>query len=118
MPRHASLSDFLRRALLALLILGASLQPAFAAVCDLGNERAFAFQGADTTTSADGDHADAAGDCCANPSCSDCCLHATAFPSQAAPAIASVMPTMQPVPLATGFRSSDYPVDIRPPIAN
>lgn len=116
MPRHASISVFLHRALLVLLMLGACLQPAMAAVCDVQDARVFASQQVDAVASVDRAHAGDAGDCCANPACSDCCLHATAFPAQSTPAIASALPTMHFVMLATDFRSSDEPVDIRPPI--
>lgn len=109
MLRRAPIAAFLHRTLLILLMLGACLQPAMAAVCDIEDARNFAAQ--------DAGDAGTGNDCCANPACSDCCLHATAFPAQAVTAVVSPMPMLQCIPLTTDFRYSDDPVDIRPPIA-
>ena len=118
MLRRAPIAAFLHRTLLILLMLGACLQPAMAAVCDIEDARNFAAQDAAVTATAqDAGDAGTGNDCCANPACSDCCLHATAFPAQAVTAVVSPMPMLQCIPLTTDFRYSDDPVDIRPPIA-
>ena len=117
MSRRAPIAKFLHRVLLVLLMLGACLQPALAAACDVEDLRGAAPAGHAMVVATADRHAGQAGDCCANPACDDCCLHATAFPPQALRVIAPAIASAHPIPLAADFRSSDDPVDIRPPIA-
>ncbi len=117
MPRRAPLRACLRLVLLAMLILGVCLQPTFAAACDVEDARIAFEHGAETALSAaDGDRTGDPADCCANPACGDCCLHATA----SLPAIPQTSPLSAPrvcgAPLPDGFAPCDYPVDSRPPI--
>lgn len=105
--------------LMALLALGLCLQPVFAAACDVEDARSALGNDAGAAVIAlDADAPEGANDCCANPACSDCCMHATASLPGAMVAGIPPMPRMEAVALGTGFRPSDYPVDVRPPIAS
>lgn len=117
MSRRAPIAKFLHRVLLVLLMLGACLQPALAAACDVEDLRDAAPAGHAMVVATADRHAGQAGDCCANPACGDCCLHATAFPPHVLRVVAPALHDTHPAPLAVEFRASDYPVDIRPPIA-
>lgn len=114
MSRRPSLLACLRLALLAMLMLGACLQPALAAACDVEDARVAL--DADAGPAADAGNAGDAGDCCDNPACGDCCLHAVA----SLPRLQSGMPFAPPciavAPLRPGTPRAVYPVDSRPPI--
>lgn len=113
MLRRPSLFACLRMVLLAMLMLGACVQPALAAACDVEDARIALDAG-------NAIHADTgeAGDCCTNPACGDCCLHAVA----SLPAVTHASPLIPgagivATPVAR-VRPADYPVDSRPPIRN
>ena len=114
MLRRASLANCLRMAFMAMLLLGLCLQPVFAAACDVEDVRIALDHdgGAASTTDDDG----GAADCCANPACSDGCLHAAAsLPAEQA--MLAVSPSRAGIaPVWLDFTSSDQPVDHRPPI--
>ena len=117
MPLRKPTSFVYRLVLLTLLALGLCLQPAFAETCAIDDAR-----------SALADHTEAAGiatdvdasrssdDCCSNPVCSDCCLHAVGSLHSIRISVASVMPMLDDSQRVDTFRPRDYPVDIRPPI--
>ncbi|GHC02508.1 hypothetical protein [Thermomonas carbonis] len=113
MSRRTSLLACLRMVLLAMLMLGTCLQPVLAAACDVEDVRIVFDHDADAASTADD-----AGDCCANPACGDCCLHATAQ----LPATQLLMTGLRPgncsTPTCLDFASSDESVDQRPPITN
>lgn len=108
----------LRMVLMTLLAIGLCMQPAFAAICAVDD--ACSVLGDDagaTTTTANADDSSSAGDCCSNPMCSDCCLHAVGPWHCAIISVASVMPILHGSQRVDEFRPRDYPVDIQPPIA-
>lgn len=118
MSRRAPPILLFRMVLLTLLALGLCLQPTFAATCAIDDARsALGNDAAADVISADVDSSDSAGDCCSNPLCSDCCLHAVGSLHSTNISVASVMPMLHDVQRVDKFRPRDYPVDIRPPIA-
>lgn len=114
MPRRASFANCLRTVFMAMILLGLCLQPVFAAACDIEDVRIVLDHEDGAASDADTD--DGAADCCANPACSDGCLHAAAsLPARQAmlsPSPSSVCTAR----LWLDFTSSDQPVDHRPPI--
>jgi hypothetical protein len=114
MLRRTAFANCLRMVFMAMLLLGLCLQPVFAAACDVEDVRvAFDHEGGpgpDTDT--DG----GAAECCANPACSDGCLHAAAsLPTEQAKLAVSPSRTGT-APVWLDFTSSDQPVNHRPPI--
>lgn len=115
MSRPVKPVTMLRIVLCALLAFGLCLQPVLAAACDVEDATTLIQDG----LSVSGTHGDTAGgadDCCANPACGDCCLQATASMPHTALAVPMSLPGQASTPLPDDVRSSDYPVDIRPPI--
>lgn len=114
MLRRAPLANCLRMVLMAMLLLGLCLQPVFAAACDIEDVRIVLDHDGGATPDADNDGG--AADCCANPACSDGCLHAAAS-LPAAQAVLFPPPTSRcTAPACLEFTSSDLPVNHRPPI--
>ena len=74
MPRRASSIAIVRLALMAVLMLGIFLPPAFAAVCDIEDVQVALDQGTGAAAAAAADPTDASKGnsvCCANPACGD-----------------------------------------------
>lgn len=118
MSRRRSHPSLFRIVLAALLALGLCLQPVLAAACDVEDVRVALDGGGPALSGLHDDGAGSAGDCCANPACGDCCLHATATLPAAIVATVPVLRIGGVMPPRTDFRPSDYPVDVRPPIAS
>lgn len=117
MPRPSPLRTCLRLVLLAMLVFGMCLQPVLAAACDIEDVRSALDHDAGEAANAEhGERSGVPGDCCANPACGDCCLHATASLPAAPHTMAIVAPRACAMPLRVGFAPGDYPVDSRPPI--
>ena len=118
MSSRKPLPALLRMVLMTLLAIGLCTQPALAAICAIDDACSALGNDADSTiTTANVDASTGAGDCCSNPSCSDCCLHAVGLWHCAIISVASVMPILHGSQRVDEFRPRDYPVDIRPPIA-
>ncbi len=118
MPRRASPTAFFRMALIAMLALGLCLQPVLAAACEIEDVQTALDQGAGAASvGSDADAAGGASDCCVNAACGDCCLHATASAPGERVAGVPAMPGIAVMAPTSEVRASDYPVDIRPPIA-
>ena len=115
MSRPANPVAMFRIVLCALLALGLCLQPVLAAACDV-EDATTVIQDGVSVSDTHADDAGGSGDCCTNPACSDCCLHATASVPYTALAVVVPMPAHANTPLPDDVRPSDYPVDIRPPI--
>lgn len=121
MPRRASSIAIVRLALMAVLMLGIFLPPAFAAVCDIEDVQVALDQGTGTAAAAAADPTDGSQGnsvCCANPACGGCCLHAAVPDANAVVVAARAVPGIEVTALVSEVRTSDYPVDVRPPIAN
>lgn len=116
MPRRASLANCLRMAFMAMLLLGLCLQPVFAAACDVEDVRIALDQDHDGEPASTTDADDGSADCCANPACSDGCLHAAASLPAAQAALAMLPSRTCIAPAWIDVAPSDYPVDQRPPI--
>lgn len=119
MSRRVSSLALFRIAMMALLMLGICLQPAFAAVCDLEDVQVVLDQSAAAAAAVDrtgGSQGNSA--CCANPACGGCCLHAAVPDANAMVVRAPTVPGIAVTALTSEVRTSDYPVDVRPPIAN
>ena len=106
-----------RLVLLIVLIAGQILTPALATACDIGDALAQAGDSAAVVDRTADAAAPAVGDCCDGGNCVDCCLHAspvlTAAPRLPSIAFAAVHHDLHTALVAP----SDYPVDVRPPIA-
>ncbi|MCC7097132.1 MAG: hypothetical protein IT472_08135 [Thermomonas sp.] len=121
MPRRASSIAIVRLALMAVLMLGIFLPPAFAAVCDIEDVQVALDQSTGAAAAAAADPTDASQGnsvCCANPACGGCCLHAAVPDANAVVVAARAVPGLAVAALVSAVRTSGYPVDIRPPIAN
>lgn len=116
MSRRPPLSVFLRLALMVVLALGSCLQPALAAACDIEDAR-IVLDGGNAGAVMAAPDAGHAGDCCANPACGDCCLHAAATLPASPQALAFAPPPAVGAPPRIVRAASIYPVDSRPPIA-
>ena len=119
MSRRPPLSVLLRLALMLVLALGSCLQPVFAAACDIEDVR-IALEGGDAgavVSAADAGHMGDGDDCCANPACGDCCLHAVATLSTLSQATVLAAAHVDDAAMRITDPASIYPVDSRPPIA-
>lgn len=113
-----------RLVLVVVLLLGQVLTPAVATRCDVGD--AIAAAGARDATAVGDDAAAAAmadagrpdvGDCC-DGGCIDCCLHASPVLASPLRLPTAAFISSVPLPRTPSVARSDYPVDIRPPIAD
>lgn len=114
MLRRAPLANCLRMVLMTMLLLGLCLQPVFAAACDIEDVRIVLDH--DDGTSSPMDDDGGAADCCANPACSDGCLHAAASLPTSQAMLSPPPSSVCIAPRSLDFTSSDQPVNHRPPI--
>lgn len=117
MSRRPPAIVLFRMVLLTLLALELCLQPTFAATCAIADARsALADDTAAGVVATDAGRSASSDDCCSNPVCSDCCLHAVGSLHSTRISVASVMLMAHDVQRVDEFHPRDYPVDIRPPI--
>lgn len=118
MSRRTPTTVLFRMVLLTLLALGLCLQPTFAATCAIDDARStLADDTGAADIAADADSSASGDDCCPNPVCTDCCLHAVGSLPNTRLSVASVMPMLHDSQRVDEFHPRHYPVDIRPPIA-
>lgn len=103
----------LRLALMVMLLVGVCLQPVLVLACEVEDARAALDGGAGTEAPSQPGEP---GDCCDNPACGDCCMHAPATVAEPARSLPFFPQRAGPAPVHCAVISAHYPVDSRPPI--
>jgi len=112
--RRPQVSQFLRLLVLGMLVLGLLVKPALAAHCELEDLQGDFGQ----VVLVDATDADAGDACCPGQVCGECCTAGTVVPSLSVTAGAIAVAAINGLAGAVEFKPAQYPVSIRPPIAD